>query len=285
MFVFLAGALAFSLHSPNALAKDPFANFGNTGLDRKPGASTPSPFQRNAPAAPVVAPGGTAGIALSKEWAGNVAQSAGGQSMKIDDIRKLLAGYGTAEADLASHPEVTIYEGPSAAGGSCRIAYLMPLANAERLLGLRLGTGGRAVVPGFPDGLFLKTYDVKLGIYNRLTLLLDSANQVVALQLKAENVNWYPPSPPFSKQPGDWHVVDYLNVVNKGQPRLAIDTSVNDLRSKGGYLVINTTGGPRPADGIVLKPAANSPKQNATLYLPVPLVKLILFCVERQAAK
>jgi hypothetical protein len=211
--------------------------------------------------------------------------------MKIDDLRALISAYGAAEADLAEHPDVTVYDGPVVGGGNgerCRLTYLMPLDRAEALLMKERGlaTESRAVAPGLPDGLFLHTYDVKAGIYNRLCIVTDSrkpVQQVVSLLFKGEAVNWYPPSPPFVKLHRDWHTSDYVNTENRGQSNLRIDTRVNDLRAKGGYIVVNTTGGDLPdqipLSGIVFKPARFSPKEVATWYVPEPLVKLILYCV------
>src|SRR5260370_41874355 len=108
---------------------------------------------------------------------------------------------------------------------NCRITYLMRLPQAEALLFKSRGiaTVSRAVAPGFPDGLFLHTYDVKAGIYNRLSIVTDSRHpvqQVVTLELKAEGTNWYPPSPPFKKIGRDWHTFDYVNAENRGQSGL-----------------------------------------------------------------
>ncbi len=291
----VAAGLAVCLIVPTAKGADPFEKFGNTGLDRKkPGPTTPSPFRRTPPAAtqPAATPTGSRGIALANDWAGHLAESAGGQTMKIDDLRALLSPYGPAEADLAAHPEVTIYEGsrPGAPAETCRITYLMPLDRAEKLLFNSIGivTSARIVAPGFPDGLFIRTYDIKAGIYNHLTLVIDSAKpvaQVVALQFKAEGVWWYSPTP-FKKIPRDWHVFDYIGAANRGQSGIAIDTRVNDTSRGRGYLVVNVTGGVKPDQlpppGIVIKPAPNTPKQTVTWYAPVPLVKLILYCLARQ---
>lgn len=298
-------ASSFAQQDASGPKKNPFAGFGNTGLDRRPGAMTPpspagktpgapAPQTSRTPVAASVPAASANGIALANDWAGHLTQGAGGQTMKMRDLQALLSGYGVAEADTAPHPEVTVYEGSpmdAALGQSCRVAYLMPLDKAEGVLFKNRGivTATRAVAPGFPDGLFIHTYDVKAGIYNRLCILTDSAkpqNQVVSLLLKAESANWYPPSPPFKKLERDWHTHDYLNTENRGQPGIVIDTRVNDLRPRGRYIVVNITGGFAPPEilppGIVIKPARNSPKTNATWYVPEPLIKLILHALSKQ---
>ena len=297
-----AWALAQNGIPPDATPKkDPFAGFG-TSLDQRPGGKTVSPFNalphtnlpnaQTAPPnpAPAAAPGSLTGIVLAKEWSGHLTEGAGGQTMKMNDLQALLSAYGKADRDIDPHRDVTVYEGSPvdpALGQKCRITYLMPLAQAERLLFKSRGivTGGRAVAPGFPDGLFMQVYEVRAGIYNRLIILTDLAQQVVSLEFKAEGVNYYPVSPPFTKLERNWHTHDYMNTQNKGQPGLQIDTRVNDLRSSGGYIVVNMTGGsllPHLVQPVVLKPARFSPKETSTWYLPEPMISLILYTLSKQ---
>jgi hypothetical protein len=280
-------------------SKPPFAGFGNTLLDRPTnGRATPSPFTRPPlsppPPSPSTPAAPSAGLVLATEWTGHIAQGAGGQTRKMQDLQALLAAYGTAEKDTAPHPEVTIYEGArigGAPGENCRITYLMPLRQAETLLLQSRGivTVARAVAPGFPDGLFIHTYDVRAGIYNRLAIMTDSAKpepQVVSLVFKAESANYYPLSPPFKKLERDWHTHDYMNTENRGQPGIVIDTRVNDLRKTGHYLVVNMTGGVMPPiiqpSPVIFKPARFSPKETTTWHVPEPLIKLILYTLSQQ---
>ncbi|MDR3403985.1 MAG: hypothetical protein P4L99_15925 [Chthoniobacter sp.] len=211
--------------------KDPFSGFGDTGLGggrgglSSGGLSRPTTLPPTSPTTPstgsVTAPQpGATGIALANDWTGHTTQGSGGQTMKMADLLALVSKYGKAEADLAVHPDITVYEGQVIGGGAgekCRISYLMPLDRAEALLmkSKGLSTDSRAVAPGLPDGLFLHTYDVRAGIYNRLCIVTDSrkpVQQVVSVILKAEGVNWYPPSPPFVKIKRDWHTFDYVNM-------------------------------------------------------------------------
>jgi len=305
-FVFLLGfglCLASTAQQPSATPKkDPFAGFGNTGLDAGKGGlssgglSRPKSVPPASPTTPSTGsttapePGAT-GIALASDWTGHTTQGSGGQTMKMADLLVLISNYGKAEADLAAHLDITVYEGQvigSGAGEKCRITYLMPLDRAEVLLmkSKGLSTTSRAVAPGLPDGLFLHTYDVRAGIYNRLCIVTDSrkpVQQVVSMIFKAEGANWYPPSPPFVKIKRDWHTFDYVNTENRGQSGIQIDTRVKDMRQQGGYIIVNITGGNAPDNimepGSVLKPARYSPKEDTTWYVPEPLVKLMLYCL------
>jgi hypothetical protein len=304
LLVACLAATAFAQQPAATPKKDPFAGFGNTGLDRrKPGEPTSSPFSK-----PMATPAPTTrttfapetgsqtgtGIVLSKGWQGHMAQAAGGQTMKLDDLRALLTRFGKAEADIAAHSDVTVYEGPRMDGepGSARITYLMPLSQAEALLFKSRGitTSSRAVAPGLPDGLLLRTYDVRAGIYNRLCIVADGAKpepQVVSMVLKAEGKNWHPPVP-FRKIERDWHTFDFVNTENRGSEGIKIDLRVNDARSSHGHIVVNTTGRniplPEvlPPPGILYKPAKASPKETTTWLVPGPLIRLMLYCLENQ---
>lgn len=216
--------------------------------------------------------------------------------MKLADLRALLVGFGTAEADVAAHPEATVYEGQrmdGAPGDNCRVSYLMPLRQAETQLFHSRGitTASRAVAPGLPDGLFLHTYDVRAGIYNRLCIVTDGARpepQVVSMVLTAEGVNYYPEQP-FRKIERDWHTFDYVNTENRGQATVKIDTRLKDARTAGHYVVVNTTGrnAPMPDElpaPVIIRPARFSPKVTTTWYVPEPLIKLMLYCLDKQSA-
>lgn len=299
-------ALSSGLHAQLASPppkKAPFAGFGNTSLDQKrptgrgmtapttpsrPGAPAALPVAPTAPSAPATPASTTGGIALSRDWAAMVTQGSGGQGMKMDDLRALLSLFGTAEADVAAHPDVTIYEGPVLDGTQsrqCRITYLMPLGDAEKALAINRGmaSGSRAVAPGFPDGLFLHTYDIRAGIYNRLIVVTDSAKpvrQVVCMLLKGESENWHPLH--FKPIERDWHTYDYVNAMNRGQRGIAIHTRVNDLRGSGRFIVVNTAFGNPPPTGIGWVKVAYRPAETSTWYVPEPLIKLILFSLSKQ---
>ena len=293
--LFAALPLASLAQQPTpAPPKPPFTGFGNTALDQRPSKLKPGLSLVTPAASPVpVNTPGSAGIVLARNWDGKIGEGAGGQTMKRDDLRALLTDYGKPEADLAAHPEVTIYEGPRLDGSlePCRLPWLTPLAKAEALLLGRhgLSTTTPAVAPGFPAGLTLHTYDIHSLIYNRACLVTDGAHpqpQVVAVLLKGEGVNWYPSSPPWVKIPREWHTFDYVNAQNRAQPIQAIDTRIQDRRPEDHFIVVNTTGGIASTEiaepGIVIRPAQASPKETTTWYLPEPLIRLILFTLGRQ---
>ncbi len=264
--------------------KDPFANF-SSALDKRPGGTPSAPAS-----APAVATAGSgAGISLAPHWDALTAQSRGGQSGKIDDLVFLLSAYGTPGADTAAHPEATVYEGPQMDGtGTCKIAYLTPLEEAKKALFNRAPgpvSGSKAVAPGFPDGLFLYQFDIKCGVYNRLTIVTDSAKpqpQVVSLQFKNERQSWHPTH--FKEVARDWHTYDYVNARNRGQPGIVIHTRVNDLRKPSHYIVANMAFGIPPQTGGWVQ-VNSRPNETSTWFLPEPLIGLILFSATNQQAK
>lgn len=243
------------------------------------------------PAGAAPAAAAPAGIVLSRDWAGAVTMGAGGQAAKMDDLRFLLSDYGTPEADVAPHPNVVVYDGPPmdpSLGDNCRITYLMPLDQAEKLLMKDKGMAShaKAVAAGFPDGLQVHTYDIKFGHYNRLTIVTDSARpmpQVVSMQFKNERENWHPLF--FKKIVRDWHTYDYINARNRAQPKINITQRVNDQRAKQHNIVINMAFGESPKDGKDWLQIAYRPSETSTWYLPEPMIKLILFSLSKQLGK
>lgn len=283
--------------------KKPFTGFGPSALDRKggpmpprsaPGTTSPtlSPGLAAKPAATMTSSSVSGGMTLFKGWDARIGQGVGGQTGKSDDLRWLLARYGSSAANLSAQPQVTVYAGPILDGAPTsvtRVTYLMPLDQAESALFTRrpLPSRANAVAPGFPEGLTLNTYDVRAGIYNRVCIITDSAKpqpQVVALQLKAENMHWIPASPPWVKLERDWHTYDYVNTKNRGQGSAIIDTRIYDRRKNAGHIIVKSSGAnrwfpPKIIGDIVEKPARGAINETSTLYLPQPMIDLVLFCL------
>ena len=205
------------------------------------------------------------GIVLKQ--ATQLSQAHGGKSAMMEDLEFILSKYGQPENDVAAHPDVTIYQGPSPGGGvagDCRITYLMPRDKAESLLFRNRGIVSRktAVAPGFPPGLVIHTYDIRFRIYNRLYLVVDQADQVVTLEFKSENT-FAPGNPPTWKlMERDFSTFDYINTENRGRRGIKIWTHV--MRPPGAsYIVVNM--------------AATQFNETTTWYVPDPLIRQILY--------
>lgn len=266
----LPAVAAFGQEATPKPKPETFKGWG-TSLDKhpkKPGATlTPTVkpiFTPPAPPTPATA-APSHGIVLSKTWSAPLPLSSGGHSLDLRDLTWLLKDYGQAADDTGPHPEAKIAQG---------VTYLMPQMQAERALGLDshgMKAGAKVACAGFPDGLSYTSYDIKKGIFNRLYLVTDLADQVVCLQYVASNEIDRPPSPPWRVINEDWHVYDYVNNRTKGQPRIRIDTRVLDRRKDGGFILVNTT--------------APEVKQTAQWYVPQPLINLILYCTAKRSGK
>lgn len=186
----------------------------------------------------------------------------GGHSQELQDVRALLKGYGQESLDVNAHPEIAIYPG---------IRYLMPWHEAEKVLvpfNTSMRSSDKIACAGFPDGLTWVRYDGRWTwgnrAYNHLCLIKDIDSQVVCLEFLQENDAWAQPTPPWQTLGGNWHVIDYVNAEVKGQGGIRIDTQVLDERKSDHRIVVHTTNG--------------RIRHTATLFLPQPLINLMLYC-------
>ncbi|MCW1884548.1 hypothetical protein OKA04_07375 [Luteolibacter flavescens] len=193
--------------------------------------------------------------------ASTLAQAQGGKSRVMEDLQSVLSHYGTAKEDTDTHPDAIIYKGPAwyEGGPEITIPYLMPVEKALALLVERPGPASRrpAVAPGFPPGMGIFEYDIRSGAYNRMFIVVDQANQVVALQAKSENKN--DPAVPTRK----WNRRDLpMNSTSDFlEPRTGgARCHVHDLRKSEKRIVIDLEA-----------------KGETLLFLPAPMVNLCLF--------
>ncbi len=202
---------------------------------------------------------------------GALAQAQGGKSRVMKDLQSVLSNYGRAEEDTRPHPDALVYRGPAwtQRGGEISIPYLMPRTKALPLLVERPGlvSPRPAVAPGFPPGMEIYEYDIKSGVYNRMFVVVDQADQVVALQAQSETrndptvpnlPNWKPAPMPMRS------TTDFI------EPRTGGATAhVLDLRAKEKRIVIDLEAGNR----------------ETLLFLPEPMIKLCLFHIEQDLRK
>ncbi len=233
--------------------KDPFADFG-TSLDRKPG-------KQNLPAKPLVpapapAAAGGAGLQLAGNWDAPNGLASGGPKQQRAELRALLTGYVDAVADTAPHPGNRIYP---------PVTYLMPMAEAQPLAGLaaKLQSGGRTSVVGFPDGLTFAMFSADAQRRYEVRMLKDRANQVVAVEFVAADFRVLPPRPeelPVPTRSLRGHTYDF---VPEGVTAVGREYQQN-VWHRSDYALIATRGGPMSTD----------------LYIPKPMVSVILYCLD-----
>jgi hypothetical protein len=200
------------------------------------------------------------GIVLAQLSA--LSQGTGGKSRVITDLQSVIKDYGSPENDTAPHPEVMVYKGPAPYDGGpmIEIPYLMHSDKAAALLMKRpsLSSPTKALAPGFPPGMMMREYDIRFGVFNRLFIITDQIDQVVAVQVKAENGN----SPDF---PGlDWKPAimplnstsDFIVPKTDGTRR----ATVGDFRKSHKFIAIDLESG-----------------GETLLFMPEPLIRLSLF--------
>jgi hypothetical protein len=234
--------------------------------------STPPPAPAPVALAPAPAPSTPApGIAISgiDQAFTSVLMSTGGHSHELEDVHLLLTNFGTAKKDVAPHPEAMIYPG---------VPYLMPWRAAEKVLApgyTDMKSAGKIACAGFPDGLSWVAYSGKWHVhdhdYNRLYLVKDIVGQVVCIEFGHEHDSWRQPGPEWIEQQGNWRVIDYVNAEVKGQSDIRILTQIFDERSSSHRIVVHTT--------------SKKIGRTATLFLPQPLIDLMLHCVRTATLK
>lgn len=203
---------------------------------------------------------------------GTLSQAQGGKSRVMKDLQSVLSGYGQPEEDTKPHPDSLIYRGPAwfPGGTEISIPYLMPRVKALALLVQRPGLASArpALAPGFPPGMQLYEYDMKFGVFNRMFVVVDQADQVVALQAKAETRNdptipTLPPWKPASMPMGS--TSDFV------EPKTGLAAAhVLDLRAREKRIIIDLEYPPPPFT-----------RMETLLFLPEPMIKLCLFHLEK----
>ena len=237
-------------------AQEPPAAGLGSSLDRKPGQQNPPAKPLAANAAPAATGGG--GLQLSGNWDAPTALSRGGPKQQRAELRALLTGYVDPAADTAAHPGNRVY---------LAVTYLMPLREAQSRAGLsaKLQSGGPTSVVGFPSGLTFTAFSADGQRRYESRLLKDRADQVVAVEFVATDPRLLPPAPeplPPPTRSLRGHTYDFVpeGITAAGREY------VQNVWHMSDYVLIAIRGGPKAAD----------------LYIPKPMVSLILYCLDHQ---
>jgi len=133
-----------------------------------------------------------------------------------------------------------------------------------------------------------------IGHYNQLYIVVDKADQVVAIQLVSESPKVDQVDVP--SKPTDWHTYNFVNSRTKGTKRLWIDHKpwFEDKKGWREYSATNAYRQPKGElevlriDTVLLDPDLTTygnrgqnwkPLEAVRLYLPKPMMELILQCV------
>ncbi len=230
-------------------------------------------------------PPGQGGLVLDRTWNSPIQ----GGSATMEDLGVLLSPFAKPAANMDTASYLEIYEG---------VTYLMPCEDARKKLNLsqKIISKNKVVCPGFPkDSFFHYAFDGNFeGHFNKLYIVTDKADQVVAIQLVSETPKIDSNEAPYKAT--DWHAYNFVNSLTKASKRLWIDhkqyylernrwteyraTSANRLKSDLNLLRI---------DSLLFNPdltnsgyRGNNWKalEAVRLYLPRPMMELILQVIQ-----
>jgi hypothetical protein len=242
------------------------ARFETSNDDRQDAAAaatspTPSIQSASPPAA-------TAPVQVSLQPGYDTRMQGGDVSMR--ELQMLLWPHCTEAVDLGG-AGTKIYNG---------VTYLMDSAQAASALGLGHAMPSRVVVatPGFPrNSTYYIGYDGAFeGRFNRLYLVTDVANKVVAVQLVDEHPNTSSGSVGSSGRA--WNTYNFLNV----RLRASDATRVHATSKRDGSTILIET---RMSQSVRQRKARGSvnryeEKEHTKLFIPIPFARIILHCAQ-----
>ena len=217
-----------------------------------------------------------------------------GGSATMKDLGTLLSPFAKAAPNVSPSADLKIYEG---------VTYLMPLEDAKKTLNLTQKVIAKSMVvcPGFPlHSLFSYGFDgVFEGHFNKLYLVADKADQVVAVELVAETPKRDLVNAPFEIT--NWHTYDFINTRTKATTTLWIDHKpyFQDRDRWLEYRPKYSSGQPKGEvdllriDSLLMDPEIQpgssksyrgtnwKPLKAMRLYLPHPMMELILHCISK----
>ncbi len=193
------------------------------------------------------------GIRLLSGWD----QSIQDGSLVVQELHSLLSGKGTPAINTAPSPGLAIYQG---------VTYLMPLKEAIKVLKLpnEVSSKNPVICPGFPyRTLYSYSFNYPAGgNFKEIYLVTDKADQVVAVELYAPKY-----SGGLYEYSRDYHVYDFINSRSKALTTARVGHDV-----EGGSVVKLTSAFEDPHGHV---------NRSTVLYLPKPLVDLILFRIQK----
>lgn len=207
----------------------------------------------------------------------------------MEDLGVLLSPFAQPSADISKAPRIKIFQG---------VTYLMPYAEARQKLNLiqKVVAKNKVGCPGFPkDSFFHYVFDGNFeGQYNKLYLVVDKADQIVAIQLVAESPKVDQVHAPYKGT--DYHTYNFVTSRSKASKRLWIDHKPAFEDQYGWHEYRQINGYPMPKEGLnviridslLMNPDLTTsgsrgsnwkPLEAVRLYLPKPIMELILFNV------
>jgi hypothetical protein len=243
-----------------------FENPATEPLDAAPSEAPPI-----VPTKPAASPFTTPGTQLQVSLQPGYDSRMQGGDIGMRELQSLLSPHSSEGVDL-SGAGTKIYNG---------VTYLMDSEQASTILGLARSISSRVAVatPGFPkNSIYYFGYDGAFeGHFNRLYLVTDTANKVVAIQLVDEHPKsrWKSAA---ALAAATWSTYNFINTRMR-----ASDTARVQAVSKrqGNSIVIDTQVYQRVRTRVGGKNIDRYEEQeNAKLFIPTPFARLILHCAK-----
>lgn len=239
--------------------------------DSEPPDAAPSEIPPIVPTKPAAAPSTTSGTQLQVSLQPGYDSRMQGGDISMRELQLLLSSHCSEGVDL-SGAGTKIYNG---------VTYLMDSEQAATNLGLAHSIPSRVPVaaPGFPkSSMYYVGYDGAFeGHFNRIYLVTDTANKVVAIQLVDEHPKgrWKSAA---ALAAATWSTYNFINARMR-----ASDTARVQAASKrqGNIVVIDTQVFQRVRTRVGRTNVDRYEEQeNAKLLIPTPFARIILHCAK-----
>jgi hypothetical protein len=208
--------------------------------------------------APVQAQPAPAGIVLQRDWDSPVQEG----DLVVHELHGLLSKHEKAARNLDPAPNLEIYRG---------VNYLMPLKQAIKVLGISVEVAAKHMVicPGFPHRtLSVYSYNYLVEKYfNEIHLVTDKADQIVAIQLYSANARGIRA---HLYETPKFNTYDFINSRAKSLTTARVGHRVD---AKYGDSLLELESDFEDPSGNV--------RRFTRLFLPKPLVELMLFRIEK----
>ncbi len=198
-----------------------------------------------------------------------------GGDISMQELQLLLSPHCMGAVDL-SGAGTKIYNG---------VTYLMDSEHAAAALGLGHAMSSRALVatPGFPrNSIYYIEYDGAFeGRFNRLYLVTDAANKIVAMQLVDEHPNTSPGR--VGSTGRVWNTYNFLNARMRASDAVRVTAT---SKKEGNAILLETSMSQSVRDrkgrGSVIH---YEEKEHTKLFLSIPFARIILHCAQAGLSK
>ena len=233
--------------------------------------AAPSETPPIVPTKPAAVPSTTPGSQLQVSLQPGYDSRMQGGDISMRELQLLLSSHCSEAVDL-SGAGTKIYNG---------VTYLMDSEQAATILGLAHSVPSRVplATPGFPkNSMYYIGYDGAFeGHFNRLYLVTDVANKVVAIQLVDEHPKgrWKSAA---ALATATWSTYNFINARMRASDNARVQAG---SKRQGNIIMIDTQVYQRVRTRVGGKNVDRYEEQeNAKLFIPIPFARIILHCAQ-----